>query len=185
MDGLISATKNGRGRVLASKIGLSLLLTMVVWMLCYVPQMILYVKAYGSPFSDAPVHSILILSGVRMPLSITGAIWFGYGMKLLSLIAASMIVLLFSEKSRSLLTVLLSSTAVLILPQAFPLLGMDWIDYVSLNGGLYLPRILRQIGTSLVSSMQPFYYAVYVGTVIACITYIVFMLFRKFIKKLK
>lgn len=175
MDTLIAATKNGRGRVFVSKIGLSLLLTVTVWALCYVPQMILYLKAYGSPFSDAPVHSILILSGVRLPLSITGAIWFGYGMKLLSLVVAAVIVLEISERSKSILTVLLTSTALLILPQALSLLGLEWTDYVSLNGGLYVPRIFQGIGESMVSSIQLLYYVLYIGI---CVSVIIVLLLK-------
>lgn len=168
MSKLLTASFKGREETFWTKLGLSFILTLAVYCLSYIPQMVLYVKAYGEPWSTAPVNSIMMLKGVSLGISITGAVLFNYFLKLIGLIMVSTVTLWLSCHSFSVLYVLLGSTAITVLPQLFSAMGLLPIDWISLNFLLYQPRFLMQID-ALSGTLQLLYYGVYL-LIAVCLT---------------
>ena len=168
MSKLLTASFKGREETFRTKLGLSFILTLAVYCLSYIPQMVLYVKAYGEPWSTAPVNSIMMLKGVSLGISITGAVLFNYFLKLIGLIMVSTVTLWLSCHSFSVLYVLLGSTAITVLPQLFSAMGLLPIDWISLNFLLYQPRFLTQMD-ALSGTLQLPYYGVYL-LIAVCLT---------------
>lgn len=160
MSKLLTASFRGREETFRCKLGLSLGLTLAVYLVSYVPQMLLYVKAFGTPWSHAPLNSIMLLKDVSLGISVTGAILLNYGFKLLGLLLVSSITLWLSCHSYSILSVLVGASAIVLLPQLLSFMGLTPVDWISLNFLLYQSKFLCQVGT-LPGIFQPIYYIIF------------------------
>ena len=160
MSKLLTASFRGREETFRCKLGLSLSLTLAVYLVSYVPQMFLYVKAFGTPWSHAPLNSIMLLKDVSLGISVTGAILLNYGFKLLGLLLVSSITLWLSCHSYSILSVLVGASVIVLLPQLLSFMGLTPVDWISLNFLLYQSKFLCQVGT-LPGIFQPVYYIIF------------------------
>jgi len=172
MSKLLTASFKGREETFWCKLGLSLFLTLAVYAASYIPQMVLYVKAFGSPWSQAPLNSIMLLKDVSLEISVTGAIMLNYGFKLLGLLAVSAITLWLSCHSYSILYVLVGASAIILLPQLLSSMGLSPVDWISLNFLLYQPGFLCQVGI-LPGIFQLVYYGIYVLLLLSLIIWLV------------
>lgn len=77
--------------------------------------------------------------------------------------------------------VLLTSTAVVMIPQLLALLGIQWIDYVTFNSALYFPRVMQDIGNSAFSQMQSFYFIVYIAALLLLCFVLIRFLYRNLV----
>lgn len=160
MSKLLTASFRGREETFRCKLGLSLSLALAVYLVSYVPQMFLYVKAFGTPWSHAPLNSIMLLKDVSLGISVTGAILLNYGFKLLGLLLVSSITLWLSCHSYSILSVLVGASVIVLLPQLLSFMGLTPVDWISLNFLLYQSKFLCQVGT-LPGIFQPVYYIIF------------------------
>ncbi len=160
MSKLLAASFKGRQEVFWTKTGICFFLTIMVYVLSYIPQMLLYVKRYGSPWSQAPLYSIMVLKNVSLEISVTGAILLNYILKLMGLVMVSVITLWLSSHKFSVLYVLLIGGAITILPQLLSAIGLWPINWISLNFLFYQPAVLSQIAI-LPGVVQNIYYCVY------------------------
>lgn len=160
MQPLLNVYAKGRGATSRSKISISMILTALMFLVAQIPDYWYVIRNYGLPLLEAPLCSLEEFYAWGDSLSILGGMLIYEGLRLMTTMSLTAIILLICQQTRNQLMTMCISTGVLLLPLLLHLLGITFLDAVS----FYRPMT----GDSLLSSQNPFPLSVlYYGAVLA------------------
>lgn len=147
MQPLLNVYRRGRGNTARCKITISLIVTVVLFVIAQIPDYWYVAKNYGFSALQAPLCSLEAFSGWNDSVSILGGILLFEGLRLLTAISVVAIVLLLSVWVRNQVATLSLSAGILLLPLLLHLLGVTVLDPVSFCYPL--------TGTNLLCAQEP------------------------------
>lgn len=121
---LIHSCKYGRGSLYLRKWITGLLLTILLFLITYIPEVLYVVKNYGLPNLNAPIYSLIRLSNLNLQLSLLHYLILLGGIKLIGLLLAMQLILCLSILIRNSATNVITEMFLLILPSGISLLGI-------------------------------------------------------------
>ena len=147
MQPLMNVYRRGRGNTARCKITISLIVTVVLFVIAQIPDYWYVAKNYGFSALQAPLCSLEAFSGWNDSISILDGILLFEGLRLATAISMVSIVLLLSVWARNQVVTLSLSAGILLLPLLLHLLGVTVLDPVSFCYPL--------TGTNLLCVQQP------------------------------
>ena len=151
---VISATVHGRRRLYAIRSVISLLLTIIIFITVYSPQLFFILKNYVAGGYDANVKSLEVMTEFSFDMTISQYLITLYIVRFVALCIISMLLLAVSVNSKNLLFGLLKATGIIILPIALamivPQASSIWLTaYICGNAGMEA-SVLNLVMTILV-----------------------------------
>lgn len=134
MDKLTKTTIYGRKKIFRIQMVLCLAYAAAAFIICYLPDLLFVIHNYGLPFVQASLDSLPVKAGSlfgSMPL--WGYTLLLYGLRLVSVMAASMFILWLSRKLKTTTKTLAVSFLIFAFPLAISLLGVTFMNWFSLN----------------------------------------------------
>ena len=147
MQPLLNVYARGRSVTAWNKIATSSVITVVLFLLAQIPDYWYVIRNYGFPAVSGPMCSIAQFPGWSDQISLLGGILIYEGLRLMTSLSLTMIVLLVCLITRNQIVALCSCTGVLLLPLLLHLLELQFLDSVS----FYLPMT----GTGLIQGENP------------------------------
>lgn len=132
MAPLLNVYACGRGDTARSKIAVSLLLTVVLYAVAQIPDYWYVLHNYGFHSLEAPICSLQDFAQWSDSVTLLGGILLFEGLRLLAVLSAAVAVLLFGLLSRNQAVTLFCGVGGLLLPVLLHLLGIPFLDRVSL-----------------------------------------------------
>lgn len=144
---LLNVYARGRSVTAWNKIAASAVITVILFLIAQIPDYWYVIRNYGFPALHGPMCSIAQFSGWSDGISLLGGILIYEGLRLMTALVLTMIVLLICLWTRNQLAALCGSTGALLLPLLLHLLELEFLDSVS----FYLPIT----GTGLIRGETP------------------------------
>lgn len=130
---LIKSYCKGTGSTVRSKILISVLLAIPIFLISFVPALINDFMHYNIGSLSAPAQSLPMFQNMPANVSLLGCLLILMGERLVLAIGAALIVLLISQLSKNTVSSLIISTAVLASPVILHLMGVNILDSFCLN----------------------------------------------------
>lgn len=130
---IVSPTLYGRGRMFYAKLALALLIGTAAYALVYAPRIVGVFHAYGTRALQAPAGSMTHLSHVTSGMTILQYLIVLSVIRYIGMMMAILIILMLSVRLKSLITVMLASTAILALPILLAMIGIRQFDYLPMT----------------------------------------------------
>ncbi len=150
---LLNIYRKGRGATARCKLGLSLGMTTVLFVICQIPDYWYVLKNFGLPMLSAPLCSLRQLEIWGDGMTILGGLILYEGARLMTALSIVTVVMLLSLWTKNQVVTMVVSVGVFLLPVLLHLLGIILLDKVS----FFLPVT----GTALLQ--QPDKMALYYG----------------------
>lgn len=128
---LLKTNFKGREDTFLCKLIISAVIVTIIFVLTYAPFFYNVLSTYGTAGINSPACSIENLS--RWGISIKGYLILISVFRYIALLSAMLLIFFLSTKLKSVISTLLASTAILVLPILLSLLGIKFFDYVLLN----------------------------------------------------
>jgi hypothetical protein len=129
---IISTCRNGRGKIVAVKIAVSMGLTLVALLIIYIPEFLAVRKYYGFPGLDAPINSLVHFSDFHGDITILEYLVLLNVIRILGAVCASFIILSISVASKSTVKAILLSTGAVALPILLSPFGVALLEPLTL-----------------------------------------------------
>lgn len=130
---IVTPTKHGRSKAFYSKLFLSLMIGVFIYLIVYAPEFISVLKAYGTRALDAPIYSMPHMSNMKIDLSILQYLWLISIIRLVAMLLAIIVIFVISVRLPSLISVFMAVSGVLVLPLLLALLDINLFDYLLLT----------------------------------------------------
>ena len=127
---IVTPTKHGRSKAFYSKLFLSLIIGVFIYLIVYAPEFISVLKAYGTRALDAPIYSMPHMSNMKIGMSILQYLWLISIIRFVAMLLAIIVIFVISVRLASLISVFMAVTGVLVLPLLFALLDINLFDYL-------------------------------------------------------
>src|SRR5690625_8050590 len=122
---IVTPTKNERSKAFYSKLFLSLIIGVFIYLIVYAPEFISVLKAYGTRALDAPIYSMPHMSNMKIGMSILQYLWLISIIRFVAMLLAIIVIFVISVRLASLISVFMAVTGVLVLPLLFALLDIN------------------------------------------------------------
>ncbi len=139
---LLRTTKNGGKATVKAKIIASCILTTIVFLITYLPQLFVILKCYGSKNITAPLNSIPMFAEAGV-CSVLGGILLSFFVRYIVSLSVAFVVLGISKWVRKNIYVLALSLFLFAFPLLMHKTGIDIFDYAS----LYRPLVMNNMVT--------------------------------------
>ncbi|MCM1104716.1 MAG: hypothetical protein NC409_11510 [Clostridium sp.] len=121
-DRLIHSTEKGRGAYIVSKLLIGMLIAAVLLAIFWLPQLVTFLRYWGTAFMDAPAYSLQNLDGVWGGISIFTYLCFRYVGKYVMLLGVMLFSYLMERRMKSSVTTIVWVCAIVEIPLVVRLL---------------------------------------------------------------
>lgn len=132
---LLNVYKRGRGNTARCKLGITALLTVLMFVITQIPDYWYLLRNYGFPLLNAPLCSLEAFTGWSDGVSILGGILIFEGLRLMTALSVMAIVMAVCLWTKNQIVTMSASAGVILLPLLLHLLDITFLNQVS----FYLP----------------------------------------------
>lgn len=155
---VVSPTKQGRRKSFYSKLILSVMIGISIYVIVYVPELISVLKTYGTRALHAPIYSMPHMHNMKIDISILQYLYLINVIRLIGMVLAMVLIFVASVRLRGLITVLMTLTGVLVLPLLLSLLDIRLFDYLLLTPMLSGNILFKEYSISLLQDNRIVWY---------------------------
>lgn len=158
MQRIVRTSEGGRMKLLIRKLLIGTIITLVLFLGVYVPELLNVLKAYGTKSIEAPVYSMSHLAEVPWNLSIAGYLIVVHLIRLAGALLAMLIIFSLAMRLQSYILTALACSAVLVLPILLSLIGIPWLDYILLTPYISGNLLFKPYEFALLRSVKNLYF---------------------------
>ena len=116
MGTLICSAKNGKGRLVVAKFSVAFITYFVMFAFIYLPYMVNFIRTFSSDILFNPLVFLEYFEGLKSEITILQAIMFESLVHIVISLTATMFILFLSNKLKNIITTMIVSTSVTLIP---------------------------------------------------------------------
>lgn len=163
---IVSPTKHGRKKSFYTKVSLSIVIGILIYVIVYMPEFMSILKTYGTRALHAPIYSLPHMFNVKVDLSILQYLWLISFIRLIGMVLAILLIFILSVKLKGLISVFMTATGILVLPLLLSLLDINVSDYLLLTPILSGNILFKEYSFLFLQNNRMFWYIFLVISVI-------------------
>lgn len=175
---IVTMTKHGRSKSFYSKLFLSLIIGVFIYLIVYVPEFTSVLNAYGTRALDAPIYSLPHMANMKIDLSILQYLWLISIIRLIAMLLAIIVIFVVSVRLASLISVFMAATGVLVLPLLLALLDIKLFDYLLITPLLSGNILFKEYSFSFLQNNRIVWYVCLLISVVLSL-WILYKYFRR------
>lgn len=138
MTNLIRCNRNGKFKLVITKIAVALITTVVSFVLVYLPYYINFIKTFGEGSLDSPIVFIQDFSGVNSSISINETIFLISIVHLIFAIMTAMLVMMFSQIFKNNIISMIIASVLILFPSILCMNISEIRLYTAFQNGIWI-----------------------------------------------